>query len=82
MMRCGILLLLATPASALRGQVRDDATGIALSGALLRVESLASALAPPSQTTYSDTGGVFSLQLPPGRWRLSIEHLGYTATRR
>ena len=67
-MRCGILVLLATPASAVRGHVRDADTGIALSGAQLRVESLASALASPSQTTYSDTGGVFSLQLPPGRW--------------
>ena len=78
----GILLLLATPALALRGIVRDADSNTTVAGALVRVESAAANPAHPTKSVYSDTSGTFSLHLPSGRWQLSVEHLGYTATHR
>lgn len=75
------LLLLAAPLSAqiARGTVRQSATGIPITGAL--VELLAADSAQGSDvrvaSTLSDADGAFTLRAPaPGRYRLGAKRIG------
>ena len=79
---CGALLLRATSALALDGQVLDASSDAAVSGALIRVEAVTTHQARSPQNTYSDTSGTFQFELPSGRWQVHIEHLGYTPAQR